>query len=708
MADRGRGREETGVREGLDAGRPSLRVAALVLLGVSLAAFGPFLYSTVRSGPSCWGVHDWAQFYAWYDLPRVALVQHGQLAFWNPYVSGGVPGFAHTHDATFSPVFLVVLLLGPVTGTRVLMVAWTYVGMMSMFALARAFGVRRLGCYLAAVVWGLNGNHLLHVMVGHVQHVPMVLLPLIVLLFLRVRTDRANLFLTALVVGGLVLGGAIYAVTYAALLLALLALWLAILEGTTRWFSRLVLVGFYSVLFAAVKLVAAVPYLLNKVATPPDVSGTGIRFLWRRLVSPEPPWVLNRFAEQTLGYWEFGAYVGAGVVVLFGVGLVAVVRRARTGDERPHRMTRLGALLITAVAFLLLSFGSAGPVNVFGLLRRVPILSAMHVPFRFVTVPLMMLALVAGMGLDWLVGVRGKRGAGARPGWRFLCPRTTPSQGGVASTGTPTPARGQTPCVKGSDPFFRAAQVVATALIVVVAVDLARAHQHHVPAAFALDAIDVAGGTAAATRRSRLPGHEDETGAMTVADVGPAGDALFEQRRVAFSPGAVGSRRWRDHHVIEPHSPARYLMQLQGRGNVEGYEMLRREAAVRWVGHPEYRGEVYLEHGSGWARLVAFSPSRFTVEVSAAEPDVLFLNQTVYGGWYVTIDGRSERVSTTRRPGLVSAEVPAGHRRVEFWFRPDGFWTGLAVTVGSLLAVPLRILIVHRRKKGSDPFRQGG
>jgi len=73
----------------------------------------------------------------------------------------------------------------------------------------------------------------------------------------------------------------------------------------------------------------------------------------------------------------------------------------------------------------------------------------------------------------------------------------------------------------------------------------------------------------------------------------------------------------------------------------------------------------------------------------------------VTGGWHVTMDGKHARVTTGR--SLVSAEVPAGRRTVVFWFRPDGFWVGVAVSVGSLLAVPIRILVVRRRKKGVGP-----
>jgi len=699
---------------------PSLRLAALILLGAAVIALGPFLYHTVRCGPSCWGFHDWPQFWAWYDLPRVALVQYGQLGFWNPYVLGGVPGFAHTHDPTFSPVFLMVLAFGTETGTRLVVVLWTYLAMLSMFALARRFGVGGLGCYLAAVVWGLNGHHMLHLLVGHIEHAAMGSLPLVVLLFLRERCWRTatlagplsqrsilprqrrqhryvnpcegkggvDLFLTALVVAGLILAGAVYPAGCAALLLALLALWLAVLERRATWLGRLVLVALGTGFLAAVKLVAAVPFVMTRVSPARDPSGTGLAFLWGRLISPAWPWTLRTFGPHTLGFWEFGAYVGVAVVALFVVGLIVVAARRGRSPCPAARFLRpacLAALLLTSAVFLLLSFGSRGPVNLFGLLRHVPVLGSMHVPFRFVAVPLMMVALLAGMGLDWLVRLTGKR-------------RQTPAVGADQCV-RPPPGRTRR-CAPTAAGVGRAVRIAAVAVIVAVGADLALAYRHLVPAAFAIDAIDVAAGTAAATDRGRLPGHRGATGAMPIANVGPASDVLFQQRRVGRTAGLEPASR-HDHYVIQPFSAARYLMQLQNRGDVAGYEMLRLGTAALWVGHRHYRGEAYLQNGRGRARLARFSPSRFTVEVDATDDDVLILNQNVTGGWHVTMDGKHARVTTGR--SLVSAEVPAGRRTVVFWFRPDGFWVGVAVSVGSLLAVPIRILVVRRRKKGVGP-----
>ena len=649
--------------DGADAPRPpSLGVAALVLLGATLLAFGPFLYATVRDGASSWGIHDWAQFYAWYDLPRTALIEHGEPAAWNPYVCGGLPGLAHTHDPTFSPVFLVILALGAVTGARVLMVAWVYAAMLSMFALARRMGLRRVGCYLAAVVWGLNGNLMLHATVGHLMHMAMGVLPLVLVLFLRERKSGSGVFLTSLLIGGLVLAGSIYPAVYAGLLLVVFALWLTILEGSGRWLSRLIVVGVFSVLVAAAKLVIAVPFLLRIQHAVEDVSATGPGFLWGRLIGPEPPWQLHTFGNYTLGYWEFGAYIGVAVVVLVAVGLarlawqVTRAWRSREAEASP----RWGALLIACLLFLLLSFGNRSPVDLFGLLKRLPILESLHVPFRFVIVPLMGAALLAGWGLDWFA------------------------------------ARGR---------WVRTAAII---LLAAIGLDLAWVYQHLIPQSFAVNDIDVAAGRAVATDVRRLPPGAATTAAegMVVADVGEEGPAFFEQRRVAG--GGTGPLSRHDRYVIQPHAAVRYLMQLQNRGNVAGYEMLRlhrsADVPVTAAGDRAYRGEAYLGNGGGRARLVGFTPSSFTVDVQADTDDMLVLNQNAYPGWSVTIDGRTHRVRDDRL--LVAAPVAQGGHRVIFRYRPNRLWAGVAVTLASLLVMAIKVLVARWRakpKEGAKP-----
>jgi hypothetical protein len=632
---------------------------AAVLLLATLVAFAPFLYDTALHGASRWGIHDWAQFYAWYDLPRTSLLRYGELAFWNPYVCGGLPGFAHTHDAALSPVFLLILVFGPVTGMRLLMVVLVYLAMLSMFALVRSLGVGRLGGYLAAVVWGLNGNLVLQFWAGHSQHLFVGLLPLAVWLFLREGHQWRGPLLAGLLLGLLVLSGAIYPPMYAALLLGALALVLTVLDRSPRWLGRLVVVGVSSTLLAAVKLVCTIPFLGRIVEAKPDTSGTGLGFLWQRLVSPQPSWTVQRMGNYTLGYWEFGAYVGVPAVVLAALGMLILVKRfVRSKIQNPKSriaapVVHTWALLLVGLAFLLLSFGSLAPGNLFELLRRLPFLSSVHVPFRFVIVPLMVVVLLAGVGLDRLVRLR------------------------------------------------RRVRWPAAIVVVAVAGDLALAYQRLRPQVFAIDGIDVAAGTAVVSDPSVLPGHERQTGPLLLANVGPRGDALFEQRLVGYTGGARDLAP-QDLYTLEPQAAARYLLQLQGRGDLAGYEMLRLPSTVLAVGQPGYRGEVYLDGGHGAARLVDFTPSRFTVDVTADVEEAVVLNQNFYPGWRVTVNGEPKAVTDLR--ALVAARVPAGAHRIVFWYRPDGFRAGLAISIGSLCAAVGYLVFVGRRPARKSTF----
>jgi hypothetical protein len=101
----------------------------------------------------------------------------------------------------------------------------------------------------------------------------------------------------------------------------------------------------------------------------------------------------------------------------------------------------------------------------------------------------------------------------------------------------------------------------------------------------------------------------------------------------------------------------------------------------------EYRGEVFLESG-GQARLVAFSPNRFEVEVDGARPgERLVVNQNFDPGWSVegrTVEAYQDAISTRAR---------AARERIVFRFWPRGLSLGLgvlALTLGALAALGYR------------------
>lgn len=89
----------------------------------------------------------------------------------------------------------------------------------------------------------------------------------------------------------------------------------------------------------------------------------------------------------------------------------------------------------------------------------------------------------------------------------------------------------------------------------------------------------------------------------------------------------------------------------------------------------------------GTARVVSYRPERVEVEVEAASPSLLVLNDAYYGGWQADVDGQETSILRTNQ-AVRGVRVAAGTHRVVFRYTAPLFWLGLGVTlVAILLAV---------------------
>jgi hypothetical protein len=99
------------------------------------------------------------------------------------------------------------------------------------------------------------------------------------------------------------------------------------------------------------------------------------------------------------------------------------------------------------------------------------------------------------------------------------------------------------------------------------------------------------------------------------------------------------------------------------------------------------------EGGVGEARITEYSPERVVIDVKAARPGVLVLNDALAPGWTARVDDLETSIVRTNH--LVrGVDVLAGSHRVTFTFRTPGLqpaavasgagWVGLLVAVGVL------------------------
>lgn len=355
-------------------------------------------------------------------------IDRSSIPLWTPHIFGGYPLFADGEGGMLYLPNMLLLWLFPAQYAFLLLRVLSYfLASVFTYAYCRALSVGRHGGLVAALTFAYGSF-----MVGQMQHPNLssgaIWLPL-VLLFVEValrRSGRKRCFY--LVLAGVAVAMQSLAVHIQPLLLTLLALSLYVVFRTVVW--RLVDVwrqrdglwcllaplgvikracGHTSVALLSVGAVVAVGLGLGAVQLIPlyelgqtAVRGTSSSYWFATLYAlPIPNLVTLVFPYFFVGpedygwslwpHWESTVYVGIASLMLAAAGL-AFVR---------HRIVLFFAFL--GALSLYLAFGDYPPVKLYWLLWQLPGFHFLRAPGRFTFLFVFSVAILAAMGLDWLV-----------------------------------------------------------------------------------------------------------------------------------------------------------------------------------------------------------------------------------------------------------------------------------------------------------------
>jgi hypothetical protein len=95
--------------------------------------------------------------------------------------------------------------------------------------------------------------------------------------------------------------------------------------------------------------------------------------------------------------------------------------------------------------------------------------------------------------------------------------------------------------------------------------------------------------------------------------------------------------------------------------------------------------EESVEKSPGEVRVIAWEDEGIDLEVHAAKPALLVLNDSFFPGWEARVDGSPTKIH--RANALVRGVfLAAGDHRVEFSYRPKSFLIGVTISLATLLA----------------------
>ena len=335
-----------------------------------------------------------------------ACFWRGEIPLWNPLNACGLPFLAQWNTLVLYPGSLIYLLLPLPWSLSFYCVLHLGLAGAGMYRLAMAWTDHQLGAAVAGLGFALSGL-LLNALMWPNNIAALGWMPWVVLLFERGWIEGRRSLLLAILIGAIqMLSGApeIILFTWA----ILMAVWTGHFWRNTELRIRLVLRGAMTVAFVGGLVAAQILPFLDMLLH----SQRGANFSDAHWALPASGWVhfflpLFGFYQSPSGVcfqpqqeWTSSYYVGIGIMLL------AIV------SGRALDNPRVKFLWIIAGAGLLLALGNSGWM--YAVVSKLPILSVMRFPIKFIVLVVFALPMLAAFGLRalgnedrarwWLIG----------------------------------------------------------------------------------------------------------------------------------------------------------------------------------------------------------------------------------------------------------------------------------------------------------------
>jgi hypothetical protein len=347
-----------------------------------------------------WGIYDWDSTAAVIAIGRDSILKYGQWPLWNPYAGGGIPLIGDPVIFPLSPLVPLILFFGPVIGIKLLALVCMIIGLVGTFKLAREWGIKTSGAYLAALVFMFSSHLSLKIASGTMEYYGQCWLPWILIFAGRVIDDRGkgikNSILTAIFLGFAFLYGGSF---HPLLNIILLVIFFLIRAIQLRRPRALLSLGLILFLFISLISIRLLPVLETSKSAWRLVSHDGMQaesflvlpatFLDRDQALRSPAREERLRSPNSENWEEYGCYIGWLPLFLAALGF-ATWKKKRV---------LLGILLIF---FLLLYLGHLSPINLWFLFHRLFLFRWLRLPSRCSYIISFLLALLAGYGLGKL------------------------------------------------------------------------------------------------------------------------------------------------------------------------------------------------------------------------------------------------------------------------------------------------------------------
>jgi hypothetical protein len=359
-----------------------------------------------------WGGMDWDEVFFWHAFARDTILRYHQLPLWNPYAQpeGSLVFIAYPNSDFLSPFFIIVMLFGPIFGTKLLIIVHLFLGFWGMFLLARYLVLDEVPAYLSSFIYMLSSVFFLHLTEGHFEWVNMVFVPWFLLFFLKSLKKPIYVLAGALFLSLMLLGGSVDVFSILTVFLAIFVVTLTIKLRIILPIRNLLLILLITFSLCSIKLFPMFEYLTRFPRRVESPERTKVSLLSTVLLDrnqakiysetkwngPDTKTARGKELGIDHGWHEYGAYIGIAPLLLFLLGSIFYLKK-------------FWPWLAAGIVCLTLSLGNNHYLDLWSALRLIPFYAWLRVPSRFILGFIFIVAIFSGLGFQKIGQIIGNK-----------------------------------------------------------------------------------------------------------------------------------------------------------------------------------------------------------------------------------------------------------------------------------------------------------
>jgi len=334
---------------------------------------------------------------------------HHEIPYWNPYIFGGMPFWAHFESTIFYPLGFLFYLLSPEKAYGYTMFLHFCLAGLFMYLLVRSLGVSELGGVVASAVFTCNGFLMAILFLGHMSPVESYIWLPLVIYFANRAVHAHGIWRDAIIAGALwgiqILAGAPQDAFYTFLAATLFLLCMfkgrnAIQTSAKRLLGIALTVFVVGTCFSAIQILPALELVNESVRAALD------SYEWATLASYPLQGAITALLPHFFGNYADGSVwisntpwslpqqnLYTGILTLVLLGFVSVQEKVE------KRVIIFGGLL--AIVSLILAFGHNTPI--YKIVYLLPGFDRFRAPSKIMVLWVFSMSLLAGIGMDGLL-----------------------------------------------------------------------------------------------------------------------------------------------------------------------------------------------------------------------------------------------------------------------------------------------------------------